>query len=163
MLRIKAKLRWLALALPAMLAAPGLLHAQTGGLTLFDRGIEATRSIWDGVYTDAQAARGEKIYRKQCAECHLDFLEGDPSEGPPPLAGDHFMVDWDGLSVADLTRHIHTQPNDDPSDMETDTATDLAAFILQYNKVPSGKSELPADRLVQAQIRMTPRDPRSPP
>ena len=145
----------------AFLAAPGFLHAQTGGPTLFDRGIETTRSIWDGVYNDAQAARGEKIYRKQCAECHLDFLEGDPSEGPPPLAGDHFMVDWDGLSVADLTRHIHTQPNDDPSDMETDTATDLAAFILQYNKVPAGKDELPADRLVQAQIRMTPTDPKA--
>jgi hypothetical protein len=145
--------------LAVLCAAPSLLYAQTAGPSLWSDGIIPTRTIWSGVYTLAQAARGEKIYHQQCAECHLDFLQGDPSEGPTPLAGDHFMVNWDGLSVADLAHHIHTQPNDDPSDMEATTAADLVAFILQYNNVPAGNTELPPDRSVQAQIRITQEPP----
>jgi len=152
-------IRWFAaLACVAMCAAPGLLYAQ-GGPSLWTNGIIPTRSVWSGVYTEAQAARGEKIYHRQCAECHLDFLEGDPSEGPPPLAGDHFMVNWDGLSIADLAHHMHTQPNDDPSDMDYTTATDLVAFILAFNNVPAGSAELPSDRAIQAQIGITAQPP----
>jgi hypothetical protein len=136
-------------AVVAISAMPGLVYAQ-GGPSLWSNGIIPTRSIWSGVYTDAQAARGEKDYHQQCVWCHMDFLEGDPSEGPPPLAGDHFMVNWDGLSLADLAHHMHTQPNDDPSDIEYTTATDLVAFILKFNNVPAGKTELPADRSIQA-------------
>jgi S-disulfanyl-L-cysteine oxidoreductase SoxD len=145
-------------AVVAICAAPGMVYAQ-GAPTLWSNGIIPTRSVWSGVYTEAQAARGERIYRRQCAECHLDFLEGDPSEGPPELAGPHFMVNWDGLSVADLAHHMHTQPNDDPSDMDATTAADLVAFILQFNKVPAGTTELPTDRSIQAQIGITPQPP----
>ncbi len=34
------------------------------------------RSILDGVYTEAQAQRGAKLYRGGCAECHGESLEG---------------------------------------------------------------------------------------
>jgi hypothetical protein len=135
-----------------MCLAPSLVQAQSDAI--FNNGIVPTRSVWSGVYTAAQAARGEKVYHALCAECHLDFLEGDPSEGPTPLAGDHFMVNWDGASVTDLARHVHTQPNDDPSDMYASTAADLVAFILSYNKIPAGNIELPPDRAVQSQIRI---------
>ena len=40
------------------LAAIGVTHAQTA------------RSAQDGVYTDAQAGRGQAVYDKQCASCH---------------------------------------------------------------------------------------------
>jgi cytochrome c len=154
------KTRWLiAGAITCLAALPRLGHAQNNGV--FNNGIIPTRSVWSGVFTAAQAARGEKVYRGQCVFCHMDFLEGDPSEGPPPLAGDHFMVNWDGASVADLARHMHTQPNDDPSDMYASTAADLVAFILSYNKIPAGNTELSSDRSDQAQIRIEAQKPGS--
>jgi cytochrome c5 len=30
----------------------------------------ATRTIWEGVYSEAQAARGEKAYKLACGYCH---------------------------------------------------------------------------------------------
>ena len=152
------KIRWIFAGTVLCLAAlPGFALAQNNGV--FNNGIIPTRSVWSGIYTTAQAARGEKVYRGQCVFCHMDFLEGDPSEGPPPLAGPHFMTNWDGASVADLARHMHTQPNDDPSDMYGTTAADLVAFILSYNKIPAGDTELPTDRSIQAQIRIDAQKP----
>ena len=31
------------------------------------------------------------------------------------------MVEWDGQTMADLVRHIHTWPHDNPGDMDRDT------------------------------------------
>src|SRR3974390_2788593 len=41
----------------------------------------AKRSVLDGVYTDAQATRGELAYTKTCAECHDLSFDGTPVEG----------------------------------------------------------------------------------
>ena len=37
---------------------------------------ETSRSIWDGVYTEAQAKRGAAIYSAECAGCHGLDLTG---------------------------------------------------------------------------------------
>jgi hypothetical protein len=53
-------MRWFwisALSLAAMLGASSVLHAQGAG----------ARSIWDGLYTPAQADRGRDVYASQCA------------------------------------------------------------------------------------------------
>ena len=42
-------------------------------------------SVWDGVYTDAQAVRGETAYLQECANCHGTALEG--GDMTPPLLG----------------------------------------------------------------------------
>ena len=34
------------------------------------------KTVWDGVYTEAQAARGRSAYQQHCAECHGGSLEG---------------------------------------------------------------------------------------
>jgi len=31
---------------------------------------QTSRSVWDGVYTEAQAKRGEAIYEQNCVSCH---------------------------------------------------------------------------------------------
>ena len=49
---------WLVLA--ACAAGPASLTAQT----------PPSRSQWDGVYTDAQASRGEPFYVENCSMCH---------------------------------------------------------------------------------------------
>jgi len=43
----------------------------------------------DGVYTEAQASRGEGLYGQQCAACHSGDLSGS---GAPALAGTEFAV-----------------------------------------------------------------------
>jgi mono/diheme cytochrome c family protein len=114
----------------------------------------ATRSVWSGVYTAAQADRGKKMYQTACADCHGDQLEGDPGNGVPPLAGDFFMVDWENYPLSDLVRHVHFRPNDEADDMDIVTATDLVAFILAANDIPVGGAELPSSRAIQLQIRI---------
>ena len=142
----------------AICVASGSLYAQ--GTSVFSDGILPTRSIWTGVYSSAQAARGlAKFGQFECGKCHRADLEGDPSEGVSPLKGDHFMVNWDTQSLADFARRLHTKPNDDISDMDIVTATDLVAYILARNLVPPGDAELPPDRLVQAQIRWDQKKP----
>ncbi len=54
------------------------------------------QSVWDGVYTDAQAARGERTYGRSCEQCHGPDLAGDPVMEIPALSLDSFMTAWSG-------------------------------------------------------------------
>src|SRR5688572_32763678 len=44
-------------------------------------------TVQDGVYSDAQATRGQTLYAQRCAGCHGPALAGAQA---PPLAGDAF-------------------------------------------------------------------------
>ena len=122
-------------------------------------GIATSRNIWEGIYTDEQAAEGQAIYAGGCSVCHGKQLEGVPDEGNPALAAPSFMVEWDGQTMADLVRHIHAAPNDQPGDIDPLTGVALAAFILNQNGVPPGKAPLATDRATQAKILFTERKP----
>ena len=114
-----------------------------------------TTNIWAGIYTDAQAAQGRKFYVAACSECHGEQLEGDLDQGFPALAAPGFMIEWDGQTIADLVRHIHTSPHDNPGDMDRETAVVLAAFILNRNGAPSGKDPLSPDAKEEAKVLFT--------
>ena len=122
-------------------------------------GIPPTTHIWVGIYTDEQADQGALIYRSGCSVCHGKQLEGVPDEGNPALASPGFMVEWDNETMADLVRHIHIAPNDRPGDMDPLTAVALAAFILNQNGVPSGKTPLSTDRTEESKILITAHPP----
>ena len=112
-----------------------------------------TRSVWSGVYSAAQASRGEYAYTNdECGICHGNELEG--TSGIPELAGSHFMMDWDGQTALDLVGHMHAMPMSNPGDISIVEATDLIAFILRENAIPAGSSDLPVDRHVLARIRV---------
>jgi mono/diheme cytochrome c family protein len=101
----------------------------------------ASRSVWDGVYTEDQAKRGETIYRKECAACHGDMLTG--GESAPPLTGGAFLANWDGLTMGDLFDRIRkTMPQSNPGRLTRQQDADILAFMLSVNKFPSGKTEL---------------------
>ena len=123
-------------------------------------GIATTTNIWAGVYTDQQAAQGQKFYEAACGDCHGEHLEGDPGQGFPGVAGAGFMVEWDGQTMADLVRHIHTRPNDNRNDMDPETAVEMAAFILKQNGVPPGKTPLSTDEKEEAKILFTETKPK---
>ena len=120
-------------------------------------GIPTNKTIWDGIYTEDQAAAGQMIYASGCSVCHGKQLEGVPDEGNPALAAASFMIEWDGQTMADLVRHIHAAPNDQPGDIDPLTGVQLAAFILDMNGVPPGKTPLSTNRADEAKILFTER------
>jgi len=100
-----------------------------------------SRSVWDGVYTEDQAKRGEPIYRKECAPCHGDMLTG--GESAPPLTGGAFLANWNGLTMGDLFDRIRkTMPQTNPGRLTRQQDADILAFMLRANKFPAGKTEL---------------------
>lgn len=115
------------------------------GLSLANASQEApseSRSVWDGVYTEEQAKRGEAIYTKECASCHGDTLIG--GGGASPLTGGMFMSNWNGLALSDLFDRIRkTMPQGTPGKLSKQQDADVLAYILSFNKFPAGKTELP--------------------
>jgi mono/diheme cytochrome c family protein len=111
---------------------------------VFGRSQEATppsRSVWDGVYTEEQATRGEEIYRKECASCHGDTLVG--GGGAAPLTGGTFLSNWNGLTVGDLFDRIRkTMPQGSLGKLTKQQDADVLAYLLSFNKFPVGKTEL---------------------
>jgi mono/diheme cytochrome c family protein len=100
-----------------------------------------SRSVWDGVYTEDQAKRGEAIYRKECAACHGAVLTG--GESAPPLTGGPFLANWNGLTMGDLFDRIRkTMPQTNPGRLTRQQDADILAFMLSVNKFPAGKTEL---------------------
>ena len=101
-------------------------------------------TIWDGVYTDEQATRGQRVYEQECAQCHLDDLMGDGIA--PALIGSSFFFRWSDLSVGDMYVAIRTtMPQGAPASLSPAGYIDISAYLLQMNKVPSGDTELPTD------------------
>lgn len=126
----------LALAVSAFL---GGLAAQT------DKTAEKapeTRSVWDGVYTEEQAKRGEPLYYRECSTCHGETLEG--KDESPSLAGSDFVSAWNGLALSKLFDKIRlTMPKDGPGEVGIQKKADILAYVLSVNKFPAGKKELP--------------------
>jgi mono/diheme cytochrome c family protein len=102
---------------------------------------EATRSVWDGVFTQEQADRGRPLYNQHCASCHADTLMG--GEMSPPLVGGEFLSNWNGLTLGDLFERIRTSmPQNKPGSLSREVNADITAYILSVNKFPVGKTEL---------------------
>src|SRR5438132_5416455 len=99
-----------------------------------------SRSVWDGVYTEDQAKRGEAIYQKECAACHGATLTG--GESAPPLTGGPFLANWNGLTMGDLFDRIrNTMPQTNPGRLTRQQDADILAFMLSVNKFRAGKTE----------------------
>src|SRR5581483_1871041 len=100
----------------------------------------SARSVWDGVYTDEQAKRGEPLYHDKCAACHGDKLTG--GESAPPLAGGPFLSNWNGLTLDVLFERIRaSMPSDNPARVGRQPKADILAYILTMNNFPPGKDE----------------------
>jgi len=103
-----------------------------------------SKSIWDGIYTEEQATRGQGLYSQECASCHGGELTG--GEMAPPLAGGEFLAGWDGLTVGDLFERIRiSMPQNAPGSLSGQQNADILAFVFNANKFPAGDSELPKE------------------
>ena len=132
------------------------IAALTAGAWLADGAQDAApgaapRSVWDGVYTKAQAERGKELYATHCLACHGESLEGN---GPAKaLSGAEFAANWNGITMdAMLDRTRTSMPLDKPGTLSRQQVADLLAFVLSANKFPAGEDELPRQAEVLTQI-----------
>ena len=114
-----------------------------------------TRSIWDGVYTDAQAQRGEQLYATHCSRCHGADLTGMPVTPPfpgatvrtPALTGPLFDSHYNDLPLSDLVERIRiSMPQDRPGRLNRAATVDIVAYMLLRSGFPLGRTEL-TDRM----------------
>jgi mono/diheme cytochrome c family protein len=116
-------------ALVSALAAPAAVRPGSAA------GQAATTSVRDGVYSRAQAARGQKIYGDKCAGCH-------PVEA---FTDQVFLAAWNGQTAHALFTSIRTtMPQENPGGLRRQDYADLLAYLLQLNKLPAGSAELGA-------------------
>lgn len=115
---------------------------------------QSGRTVWDGVYSDAQAGRGKKAYITHCAECHNEGLQG--GDLAPALKGEDFLLRWNDKSMAELfERTQKTMPQNNPNGLMPQETADILAYVLQVNRMPGGAADLPADAAALQAIAMT--------
>ena len=103
------------------------------------------RSTLSGVYTVAQAARGENTYANICVSCH-PFIT---------YTGATFRQHWLGKTVFDLYDQVsQLMPKNEPGSLTPKEYADVIAFILQLNKMPPGKTDLPTDPAALRRIKI---------
>jgi mono/diheme cytochrome c family protein len=106
----------------------------------------------DGIFSEAQAKRGEEVYAKSCASCHGPNLEGDGQA--PALADKEFASEWNAQPLSDLFERIRaTMPGDAPGTLKPADVADVLAFMLKKSGRPAGAAELPADAAALKQTR----------
>lgn len=137
-------------ALAAFVVVHATVHAQP-----------PAKSVWAGVYTEPQAARGKQLYARQCEACHGATLSG--GDVAPSLADDDFRSRWDGLTVGDLFERIRTtMPQNSPGSLGVELTADIVTFILAVNGFPAGRTEMTKDAGVLKQIRFEAQKPAAP-
>lgn len=108
--------------------------------------------IWQGVYTEAQAARGREVFTNACLRCHGSDLSGVSA---PALKGDRFHTTFGNEPVDRLFLKIRdTMPPSFGSTLDDQTKLDIVTYILQTNGYPAGAAELKlaSEDLATAQI-----------
>jgi len=120
-------------------AMAGIATAQTGN---------PRRTVWDGVYTEAQAARGVMAFGQSCAGCHALA-----AEGKAPLVGQSFWKSFAQKTVGDLVEYVSANmPNGSPGSLSEPTYRDIVALMLKSNGFPAGTAELARETTASVQI-----------
>jgi mono/diheme cytochrome c family protein len=107
---------------------------------------QSERSVWDGVYTEEQATRGQATFGAICAACHdvADF--SNPS----------FLQGWEASTVLDLFQLVQkTMPMDNPGSLRPQDYADVISYVFRANRIPAGKDELDTDAEHLKLIRIT--------
>ena len=123
--------------------------ATTWGLGVLSA--QPARSVWDGVYSEAQAERGAALYDAECAQCHGP--KGAGGGMAPALTGAAFSANYDGQTVGDLAeRNRTTMPPGKEGEMSAQDNADITAAMLMFNEFPAGEAELPSQVMMQKMI-----------
>lgn len=108
------------------------------------------RSVNDGVYSEAQASRGEMAFEKNCTNCHDNAR----------FTGPEFVQNWSGRPLAALYEVMSTtMPEDNPGTLKPQQYTDILSFFLKLNGLAAGDTELTGTAIAMKAIRMEPASP----
>jgi len=105
-------------------------------------------TVLDGVYSDAQAARGQALYTAICSACHGLALEGVSA---PQLTGNRFIERWREDMLDTIYSFIRERmplgraPGAKP--IPGSDYLDILTFILKGNGYRAGASELTSGNL----------------
>src|SRR5688572_7004237 len=87
-----------------------------GALAVLMAQAVTAKTVWDGVYSEAQAARGKGVYEAQCAFCHQSDLRGQGFASA--LVEDTFTSRWQDGNLGDLFTIVKvTMPQDNPASL----------------------------------------------
>ena len=90
----------------------------------------------DGIFTAAQAERGEGLFGSLCQRCH----------SVQEFTGRSFDTIWAGVPAAALyTQIANTMPLDQPGSLGIPQVTALMAYIFAANDMPNGNTPLAGD------------------
>jgi len=92
------------------------------------------RSVTDGVYTTAEADRGQAAFEATCSVCHRAEWFGGPE----------FREHWGWGELFWVYDFVRTNmPYERGGELPPQTYRDLIAYVLKLNGYPAGQVELP--------------------
>ncbi|MBL8206799.1 MAG: PQQ-binding-like beta-propeller repeat protein [Blastocatellia bacterium] len=107
-----------------------------------------------GLFTEAQAQRGQSLYAAKCASCHGASLEGGSASA---LSGSKFAAKWTGKSVDDLYFITRTQmPYGAGGTLSNKEYLDIVVYLLKGNGYTTGTRELTADAATLKSLKIQP-------
>ena len=90
------------------------------------------KTVRDGVYSDAQADRGAKLFGQFCSGCH----------GPERFVGEQ-MKPWTGQTADVLFDAVRlNMPEDRPGSLTRQQYADVLSYIFRLNGFVAGTNEL---------------------
>ena len=122
----------------SILAAWLALHPVTAeGGSASDPGAESGgAAVCEGVYSAAQASRGQNLFASHCVECHGTNFRG--GFGVASLVGPAFNLKWRGKTLFDLFSQMKTtMPLNRAGSLSDREYADVVARILEVNGYPA--------------------------
>jgi len=114
-------------------------------------GQPARRTVWDGVYSNAQAERATATFESVCSRCHTLAPGGNTQGGA--ISGDKFWTAFTQKSVGDLLGYVSkNMPNGNGGSLAASTYNDLVALILRANGFPAGDVDVSPESVAGIQI-----------
>jgi mono/diheme cytochrome c family protein len=96
------------------------------------------KTVEQGVYTTAQANRGQKVYETQCTTCHRE-----PGGNAVVIVGERFTRSFAGANLLNFFNTIKTSmPRSAPGSLTDAEYSDVVAHVLRLNGYADGTNEL---------------------
>jgi S-disulfanyl-L-cysteine oxidoreductase SoxD len=100
-----------------------------------------TVTVWDGVYTAEQAARGKVEYANHCERCH-----GPDLTSGRPIVGKQFLERWREDRLDALFNYVRTaMPRLLGGSLPDNVYVEIFTYLLQRNGFPEGQKALTVD------------------
>jgi len=109
----------------------------------------STTTVWQGVYSETQAARGKVEYTTHCASCHRDDLSGYNDI----LKGARFMEkNREAALHMFFEKTKTTMPRGAPASLTDKAYVDIVSYVLKVNEFPAGAAELRVEDLQKVRV-----------